>query len=199
MSAGWNKNLTRMDIDRLFKEMKDDLYRYIIKKVDNDSDAQDILQNVFVKVVEKSGTLQDVQKVRAWIFTIARNSIIDFYRKSKYKVYNNRLDGLNVAQEIRYYRAVSDELNKCIYAAINQLPEIYREIIFQTEIEGVKQKDLAEKLEMPYPSLRARVQRGREKLKELMSQNCCYQLGYCELLDRLDRSSCNICKNDTND
>lgn len=188
-----------MDIDRLFKEMKEDLYRYIIKKVDNDSDAQDILQNVFVKVVEKSGTLQDVQKVRAWIFTIARNSIIDFYRKSKYKVYNNRLDGLNVAQEIRYYRAVSDELNKCIYAAINQLPEIYREIIFQTEIEGIKQKELAQKLEMPYPSLRARVQRGREKLKELMSQNCCYQMGYCELLDRLDRSSCNICKNDTNE
>lgn len=194
MAAGWNNKLTRMDIEHLFKEMKEELHYFIAKKVDNRSDAQDILQNVFLKIVEKAGTLEDIQKVRGWIYTITRNTIIDYYRKNKYKVYNNRLEGLNLAQEIRNYRALSDELNRCLNAAIEQLPEKYREIIRLTEIEGIKQKELAEKLNMPYPSLRSRVQRGREQLTVLMRENCKYQLGYCEFLNRLDRTGCKICE-----
>lgn len=198
MSAGWNKKLTLMDIEHLFKEMKEELHHYIAKKVNNQADVQDILHNVFLKVIEKGDTLQDRDKVRGWIYTITRNTIIDFYRKNKYLVYNGQLDeGINIAQEIRNYRKFSDELNKCLKTAIDELPEKYREIIYLTEVEGIKQKDLAEQLNMAYPTLRSRVQRGREKLTLLMRNNCKYQRGYCEFLNTLDRNGCGICGNIT--
>lgn len=196
MAASWNKKLTQMDIDRLFKEMKQELYHFIAKKVGNKDDIEDILQNVFLKIVEKAGSLEDTEKVRGWIYTITRNTIVDHYRKSKYKVYNNRLEGLNIAQEVRNAIVFSDELNKCLNAAIDQLPEKYREIVRLTEIEGIKQKDLAVQMNLPYPTLRSRVQRGKEKLTIIMKASCKYQLGYCEMLNRLDRNGCGICSDD---
>ncbi len=56
---------------------------------------------------------------------------------------------------------------------IGLLPDDYREIIIESEIKGVKQKDLADKYGMAYPSIRSKVQRGRERLKQLFN-NCCH-------------------------
>jgi RNA polymerase sigma-70 factor (ECF subfamily) len=56
---------------------------------------------------------------------------------------------------------------------IDLLPEEYRDIIIDSEIKGIKQKELAEKYNMAYPSMRSRVQRGRERLKQLF-YNCCH-------------------------
>ncbi len=197
--GNWLVKSSVMDIDRLFKNIRSRLYNFIANRVDNKEDAKDILQNVFVKVVEKADTLKDVNAKEAWVYQIARNAVVDYYRKSKYKVFNNRLDEnklseLNITQKIESAKAVTTELDTCIHALINQLPNKYRHIIYMTEIKGMKQHELAKQLNMPSPTLRSRVQRGRAKLKELMQQNCCYNIGYCDFLNKLDRSSCNVCK-----
>ena len=64
-------------------------------------------------------------------------------------------------------------LDQCMNSMISLLPEEYRDIIIDSEIKGIKQKDLADKYEMAYPSMRSRVQRGRERLKQLF-YNCCH-------------------------
>ena len=56
---------------------------------------------------------------------------------------------------------------------MNKLPDEYREIIIDVELNGVKQKDLAAKYDLAYPSIRSRVQRGREKLKQVLL-DCCH-------------------------
>ncbi len=191
-----------MKIDDLFKTLEQDLYRYISSKVDNKEDAKDILQNVFVKVVEKADTLKEEKATKAWIFTICRNTIIDYYRKSRMKVYNNRLDGNGedsrfIAKEIENAKAVTIELERCMESLIKQLPEKYRYPIIMTQIKGIKQKDLAKEMNIPYPTIRSRVQRGKEKLKELISSSCRYNIGYCEFLNKLDRTNCSVCKNES--
>ena len=177
--SGFSKNTVKywMKIDDLFKTLEQDLYRYISSKVDNKEDAKDILQNVFVKVVEKADTLKEEKATKAWIFTICRNTIIDYYRKSRMKVYNNRLDGNGedsrfIAKEIENAKAVTIELERCMESLIKQLPEKYRYPIIMTQIKGIKQKDLAKEMNIPYPTIRSRVQRGKEKLKDLL-QGCC--------------------------
>ena len=74
---------------------------------------------------------------------------------------------------------------------ISLLPEEYRNIIIDSEIKGIKQKDLAEKYGMAYPSMRSRVQRGRERLKQLF-YNCCHietdRLG--NVLEAQSRNNC---------
>jgi RNA polymerase sigma-70 factor (ECF subfamily) len=64
-------------------------------------------------------------------------------------------------------------LDQCINRMIALLPDEYRDIIIDSEIKGIKQKDLADHYGLAYPSIRSRVQRGRERLKQLF-YNCCH-------------------------
>lgn len=64
-------------------------------------------------------------------------------------------------------------LGCCLMNFVNQLPEEYRGILVDVEMKGEKQKDLASKYSIAYPSVRSRVQRGREKLKQILL-DCCH-------------------------
>ena len=169
-----------MSLEEVFITLHQEVYHFILKKVDNDEDAKDIMQTVFLKVSEKSDTLSEIRYIRGWVFTIAKNAVIDFYRKSKYKVYNNRLDDLNISREIEYFTNISTELDKCIHSLINHLPEKYGYAVRKADIEGIKQKDLAKEMGIPYSSVRSRVQRGRDKMKELMESKQ-FQVKYYEV------------------
>jgi RNA polymerase sigma-70 factor (ECF subfamily) len=63
-------------------------------------------------------------------------------------------------------------LDKCLAGFIHELPDEYREIIIDSDLKGIKQKDLAGKYSLAYPSVRSRVQRGRSRLKEMLL-TCC--------------------------
>lgn len=70
----------------------------------------------------------------------------------------------------------SEGLDCCLIKFIERLPEDYRDIIMDSEIHGIKQKDLTEKYSLAYPSIRSRVQRGRSKLKEMLLDCCSIEL-----------------------
>jgi RNA polymerase sigma factor (sigma-70 family) len=67
----------------LYDQYFDDVYRYVYVKTSNKWDAEDIVSETFRKAYEKQLSLKDVSNPKAWLFTIARNSVIDFYRKKK--------------------------------------------------------------------------------------------------------------------
>ena len=80
---------------------------------------------------------------------------------------------------------------------MNQLPIEYKNIIIDVEINGVRQKDLASKYNLAYPSVRSRVQRGREKLKALLLECCAIEAdNRGNVLDVASRATCS--KNDGN-
>jgi len=60
-----------------------DVQRFIISKVNEKPIADDILQDTFIKIHTKLHTLKDTRKLKSWVFTIARNSILDFFKTSK--------------------------------------------------------------------------------------------------------------------
>ena len=162
-----------MEINVVYKEFNKVLYHYITKRVNNKEDAKDILQNVFIKISQHASSLSDEQKIKSWVYTITRNSIIDYYRtRTDTKLSDLSADlteGLEEDRGIDHFHG----LDACIALFIEQLPSEYRNIIIDSEINGIKQKELAEKYEMPYVSLRSRVQRGRERLKK-MFMDCCH-------------------------
>ena len=65
----------------LWHALSDDLRTFVRSRVRNESDADDLLQDVFVSVVEKIGSLRQVDRIHSWIYQIARNAIADFYRR----------------------------------------------------------------------------------------------------------------------
>ena len=162
-----------MEVTTIYKQFHSDLLGYVKSKVRSREDAEDILQNVFIKISSNIDKLTEDVKLKNWIFTITRNAIIDYYRVNATK------KKVAVPEEIDENILESDDpdptkgLDQCMNSMIRLLPEEYRDIIIDSEIKGIKQKDLADKYDMAYPSMRSRVQRGRERLKQLF-YNCCH-------------------------
>lgn len=165
-----------MNINIIHNQFHSSLHNYIIARVNDRDDAADILQEVFIKVASKLDSLTDGEKLKGWIFTITRNAIIDYYRKNskvkKSKLTEQMVDEIAQEQEFE----AGHGLDGCFKNFISQLPAEYREIIIDSEINGIKQKDLAEKYDLAYPSIRSRVQRGRIRLKEMLLDCCRIEL-----------------------
>jgi RNA polymerase sigma-70 factor, ECF subfamily len=162
-----------MEVAGIYKEFHQALLSFIRSKVRSAEDAEDILQNVFIKISGNVNTLSAKEKLRSWIFTITRNAIIDYYRLNATR--------RNISIDETLEGSLSENpdedpvkgMDQCVHSMIRLLPEEYRDVIIESEINGIKQKDLAGKYGIAYPSVRSKVQRGRERLKQLF-YNCCH-------------------------
>ena len=161
-----------MELTTIYTEFHNALLGFIKSKVSNQEDAEDIVQNVFVKVASGLGELNRKEKLQSWIYTIARNSIIDYYRSNANKKNISFKEETTESFTNEEYVDTTKGLDCCLIDIVNQLPEEYRDIIIDVEIHGVKQKDLVGKYKLAYPSIRSRVQRGRERLKQLLLECC---------------------------
>jgi RNA polymerase sigma-70 factor (ECF subfamily) len=65
----------------LWHALSDELRAFLRSRVRSESDADDILQDVFVRVVEKIGSIRQADRIEAWVYQIARNAVADFYRR----------------------------------------------------------------------------------------------------------------------
>jgi RNA polymerase sigma-70 factor, ECF subfamily len=161
-----------MEIAALHTQFHEALRRYIASKINNRADAADLLQEVFLKIADKIDSLKDAEKITHWVFAVARNAVIDYYRKKPEKIAAALPAALEESIADEHEFDTTKGLEHCLDGFIRQLPPEYRDIILDSEIKGIKQKDLAEKYRLAYPSLRSRVQRGRQRLKAMLI-NCC--------------------------
>jgi len=159
------------DTEALWKEYHAALRRFIRRRISDEATADDLLQDVYIKVHSSIGSLKDRERVHAWLYRIARNTIIDYYRTRKL---TGRIpEGLS--DPGTGDRRILNELSSCVQPMIDRLAEPYREALILSELRGLTQKDIAEKQGISLPGAKSRVQRGRRKLKEMMLECCHYE------------------------
>ena len=146
------------------------LLGYIKKRVRNQEDAEDLTQDVFLKLSKSNDN--GVDNLKSWVYTIAKNTITDYYRKRHLQT-NSIEDDTFLDYDTNEDAGI--ELGKCVNAFINQLPEEYRNLMIMSEIKEMSQKEIAAQLDMNYVTVRSKIQRGRKKLRELI-EGCCVVL-----------------------
>ena len=166
----------------IWSQMHRRLLSYIRGRVNKLHDAEDILQDVFVRIHANLGDLTDTESVTAWVYQITRNVITDYYRQRATAagalarlaehVDEHVPSAPNGEAGADIVRQASDEFAQCLEPMLSEVPEPYRQALTLTEIEGMTQKDAAEKLGMSISSMKSRVQRGRGKLKGVIL-DCC--------------------------
>lgn len=186
-----------MEVNKIHSQFHNLLYKYIAVRIKNSDDAADILQEVFIKISSKLNSLADGEKLKSWIFAITRNAIIDYYRKNAKNKKTDLTDKIINETKGESDIDTTKGLDKCLKGFIQKLPKEYRDIIIDSELNGIKQKDLAEKYDMAYSSVRSRVQRGRNRLKEMLL-NCC-KIEADSRGNILEASSKNSCGSDCED
>lgn len=158
-----------MNTTAIWKEFSDELLGFIKKRVNNLTTAEDILQDVFVKIHQKSDQLSDGDKLASWVYQITRNAIIDYYRKKKLPVSDDAIFQENTDESDS---SLNPQFINCLMPFVDQLPEKYSEALNKTFYGNLSQKDYAKELDVSYTAVKSRVQRARQKLKELFTQCC---------------------------
>lgn len=160
-------------VSRIWDESRNRLKNFIARKVDNQADVEDILQNVFYKIHQNISELKDPEKLYPWVFQTTRNAIIDFYRERKMTVDFSEESLGDFAAVESSEKDIEEEVLQWLEPMISDLPEKYREAILLTDIQGLTQRDLSEKLDISLSGAKSRVQRAREKLRENLLE-CCH-------------------------
>lgn len=158
-------------IENIWKGFHTKLRQFIILRISSADDADDILQEVFIRIYKHIETLKDSQKLTSWIFQITRNAIIDYYRTQNEKG-DFSIDDLSGKVEIVN---AQKRLVPSLTEMVNHLQPIYKEAIILTEFQGIKQKELADKLGISLSGVKSRVQRARQQLKEMLLDCCNFE------------------------
>jgi RNA polymerase sigma-70 factor, ECF subfamily len=137
-----------------------ELLTFVLGKVKDRPTAEDIVQEVFIKVHNKSSQLKEADKIVGWIYQITRNAVTDHFRKNA-----KTLQPVNVDWETSYHE-FNDCVAVCLKVLMEKLPEDYRVPLELTEIQGLSQYELAARLNISYSGARSRVQRARKMLRK---------------------------------
>jgi RNA polymerase sigma-70 factor (ECF subfamily) len=182
------------NFESIWEEFALPLKAFIKKRIQNDQDTEDILQIIFLKINNYRNSLNEENKLNYWIYTIARNTIFDFYRAKTHDLYIECLPEDNFSTQQEEISA-QNEIAQCLKVMIQYLPEKYKQALILTEFENLTQKELAIQLGISVSGAKSRVQRARAMLKEMIL-NCCYLEQDCRgnIIDyKVKNKECHYC------
>ncbi|MEM9673403.1 MAG: sigma-70 family RNA polymerase sigma factor [Cyclobacteriaceae bacterium] len=154
----------------VFEQYRDELLRFVNNQLADHSQSEALVSDVLMKVHRNCEELSAIKNIRAWLYQITRRTLYDYYRERSKSLSLQNEEGS--ASEFEATDLPPD-LSVLIPALINCLPPKYAAPLRLSEIEGIPQKQIAEMLDLSVSGAKSRVQRGRQKLKELF-QECLY-------------------------
>jgi RNA polymerase sigma-70 factor, ECF subfamily len=171
------------DTAGIWSDMHQGLHAFIAKRIANDAQVDDILQEVFLRVHRQLDRLNDPDRVVAWLYQIARNAIVDYYRSPS----RHREHPVGLSRDMELIAPGSlpaddqsgqlrTELAACLRPLLDRISKDYREALTLVEIEGLTQQAAAKRLGLSVSGMKSRVQRGRKQLKQLLDDCCLIRL-----------------------
>jgi|SRR5690606_13266769 len=159
-----------LSTSEIWEHFSQPLRAFIIRRIDNPDDAEDLLQDIFVKIHTHIPELRDEERLAPWLYQIARNAVADYYRKQPALV---ELPP-DLSEDIEPEEADPEaQIASGLRNMIASLPEKYRQALLLAEIQGLKQRELASRLGISISGAKSRVQRGREMLRQRLL-DCCH-------------------------
>lgn len=167
------------DTQQIWSEFSERLHAFIRRRVDSAADAEDILQEVFLRIHRHAGSLERQERLVSWLYQVTRNAITDYYRAPVRRrelpagasADLEQVAGPDWAWSEAFAQA-GRELAHCLRPMLSRLPPHYREAVTLIDLDGVSQQDAASQAGLSLSGMKSRVQRGRRALAELM-RDCC--------------------------
>ncbi|WP_291910640.1 sigma-70 family RNA polymerase sigma factor [Chitinophaga sp. CB10] len=155
------------------------LFRFAYRLLGDEEDAKDITQDALMKVWAMQGKMMELQNLEAWCMRITRNLALDKIKSRKYRV----ADTLDKASELpalhqRNPHAATErnEVMNKVHAAINALPEKYRNIMQLRDMDGLSYQEIAEALDIDVNEVKVNLHRARKSVREKLQNQQVYGL-----------------------
>jgi RNA polymerase sigma-70 factor (ECF subfamily) len=159
LDAGWGETTAR-------------LRAFIATRVEDPHIADDITQDVIARTLAAGG-LDTVDNPNGWLYRAARNAVIDHYRLRRR--HQPLLDGFERGMAPEGTGRPNDatrELARCLQPLVDQLPPIYRDALTRVDLHGDTHLQAATAAGISLSGMKSRVQRGRDKLRDLLTACC---------------------------
>jgi RNA polymerase sigma-70 factor (ECF subfamily) len=175
VSVGPQSRSQPLGAEVVWRDFHARLLSFIAQRVRDHDSAEDILQEVMLRIHRHAGELERSPAVGAWVHQITRNAIADYYRKASRR--RERPAGIDLDRPQPLVLAdapgeLRSELAACLRPLLEGLPPLHREALTLTEMEGLTQATAAAQLGLSTSGMKSRVQRGRAQLKKLLTACC---------------------------
>lgn len=160
----------------------DQLYGGALRMTRNPADAEDLVQETYIKAYQAFKSFKPGTNLKAWLYRIMTNTYINSYRKKQrqptqtsaeevtdrqiYTTSSHDSTGLQSAE----VQALERMPNQKIVAAMNELSEDYRMVVFYADVEGLAYKEIAEIMGTPLGTVMSRLHRGRKQLRSMLKE-----------------------------
>jgi RNA polymerase sigma factor (sigma-70 family) len=146
-------------VTKILEKYADTVWRLCLVYMRNKADAEDVFQNVFIKLYQQWPTFNGEAHVKAWLITVTtnecKNQLKSFWRK-------------NVIAIAQVVSPIEHDNNKEVVKVVMQLPTKYRDVLYLHYFEGYKANELVTILESNESTIKTRLKRGRELLKKVL-------------------------------
>ena len=179
------------NFSQIYQEYERSIFNYILRMIRNHEIAEDLTQEVFVRVYQQLSTFRGASSISTWIYRLATNLCRDHFRKKSSRqerrtdlwgtltssenqgiehTLSHECNNSVCADEI----VIKSEMKTCIRSYIDRLLEDYRAVIILSEFQDLKNQDIAEVLECSLETVKIRLHRARRRLKETLEANCTF-------------------------
>ena len=165
--------MTRTDFSDLVRQFSRKLYGYAFRILRNQEEAEDAVQEIFIKLWNSGKKLDVYNSIEALAVTMIKNYCIDQLRKKKHFIQeeHDKQDFQNLDNASPYELMEKRESNDILYHIIDQLPDIYKIVIKLREIEGLSYEEIVDKTGQNINTLRVTLSRARKMIREEYNKN----------------------------
>ena len=161
----------------------DSLYSTAYRMSRNRQDAEDLLQETYLRAYKYYDKFQEGTNFKAWLFKILKNTFINRYRKRQRQPLKNSFDEIEGSFELKLLESpltargatpeeelMVDALDQDVQQALEALPEDYRTAVELADLQGLSYREIADQLGIPLGTVMSRLYRGRRKLEAVLLQ-----------------------------
>jgi RNA polymerase sigma-70 factor (ECF subfamily) len=165
-------------IENIRKKYEKQLAEFICRKVNHQDCCHDILQDVYLKIIQQIDKIEKADKMVPYIMRLADNTVIDHYRAQNNFQHGVKVEIVDLISEKIDTSRTRVLAGSLLIEMIHTLPPIYKNALIKTELEGISQKQLAADLGISYSGLKSRVQRAKEMLRQSILDCCDYKFDH---------------------
>ena len=176
---------SEVDFSQIYEEFQPKILHYL-SRLTNPHEAEDIAQEVFEKVNRSLKSFKGESKLSTWLYRIATNTAIDRMRSPSFRRLSEHtsLDEDTVTEDRNVWSGhtkthidktvIRKEMGECIREFIDRLPSDYKTVILLSELEGFKNREIADILQVSLDTVKIRLHRARAQLKKELDDGCTF-------------------------